>query len=130
MARNSVDLPTPEGPTTSVDSCGTSARSPTWASLRPSGSARSTSGSDRIGPSAATVVMRGSRVSSRADALERVLERSQTLDGGAEIGEPDVAVDEEVHRAVDGAEGVGGLAEAAEVDHLHVIERRDHDDRE
>ena len=79
MARKSVDLPTPEGPTTSVNSCGTSARSPTWASLRPSGSARSTSGSDRIGPSPAAAVMRGSRVSCVARVLEGVLERGQTL---------------------------------------------------
>ena len=37
MARNRVDLPAPEGPMTSVGSCGISARSPTWASLRPLG---------------------------------------------------------------------------------------------
>src|SRR5436305_277351 len=46
MARNKVDLPEPEGPSTSVDSCGISARSPTWASLRPSGSVRSRLGID------------------------------------------------------------------------------------
>ena len=32
-------------------------------------------------------------------ARAKPLERGQTMDGGAEIGEPDVAVDEEVHRA-------------------------------
>src|ERR1700722_5454294 len=54
-----------------------------------------------------------------------LLERGQSLDCGAEIGEADVTVDEEVHRAVDVAERVGRLIEAAEVDDFREIEGRD-----
>ena len=128
MARKNVDLPTPEGPITRVDSCGISARSPTWASLRPSGSLRSRSGIDRTGPVRCGDVDPGPLFLVGAGARESLLEGGQTLDRGAEGGEAGVAVDEEVHRRVDVREGVGRLVEGAEVDLLHhEIEGRDHD---
>ena len=68
---------------------------------------------------------RGRPVVVRERAVEGVLERGQTLDRGAEIGEADVAVDEEIHRAVDVRERVGRLIEAAEVDDFGKVERRD-----
>ena len=57
-------------------------------------------------------------------AVEGLVERRQTVDGRAEVGQADIAVDEEVHRAVDIAERVGGLVELAEVHFLEIIERR------
>ena len=116
IARNSVDLPAPLGPTTSVDSCGTSTRLPIRASLRPSGRCEFEVGDRQrlagrgLGDD---VRRRGPSASARAKASSNEVRR---VDGRAEIGQPDIAVDEEVHRAVDVAECVGGLIELAEVD--------------
>ena len=60
-------------------------------------------------------------------ARECLVERVETRDGRAEIGETDIAVDEEVHLRVDIAECVSGLVEKAERHLLGEIEwRHDH----
>jgi hypothetical protein len=58
-------------------------------------------------------------------ARESFVERGETGDRGAEIGEADVAVDEEIHLSVDVRKGVRCLIERAERNRLGVIERRD-----
>ena len=45
---------------------------------------------------------------------ERLVERGQTIDRRLEVGKADIVVDEEVHRIIDIAKGVGGLIEDAE----------------
>src|SRR5208282_3857728 len=55
---------------------------------------------------------------------EGFFKRRETRDCGPEIGQADVVVNEEVHRAVDVAERVRRLIENAEVDDLQVVERR------
>ena len=133
MARKSVDLPTPEGPTTSVDF------------LRDQHQVGDTGELASVGQRDLDVFQRQGRSLRRLGgdtrrprlvrprAGEGVLERGQTLDRRAEAGEPRILIDEEVHGAVDVAEGVRRLVEGAEVDLLHhEIERRDHhigDDR-
>ena len=93
--------------------------------MRPSGNARSTSFSARVRGLRRLRRQARRLFLVRERAIEGVLERGQTLDRGAEIGEADVAVDKEVHRAVDVAERVGRLIETAEVDDFCEVERGD-----
>src|SRR5271170_3944876 len=60
-------------------------------------------------------------------AREGIVERSQPVDRRAEIGEPDVTVDEKIHRTVDVAESVRGLVELSEVHLFQKIEGCDDD---
>ena len=122
-----MDLPAPLGPTNKVDSCGTSTRLPSRASLRPSGRPSSSSGISSVAPLDGPVTTCGGFVwaaSARAKESSNVVSR---CDRRAEIGEPDVTVDEEIHRSVDVAESVRGLVELSEVHLFHIIEGCDDD---
>ena len=114
MARNSVDLPAPEGPVISVRSPSRKVSASAATTGSPCGS-RTRSCLSSIACAAGRNADRGGACREVPRACNRHLEAVETRDNGAPFGEPAVDRDEEGQRPVDFVEGVCRLLDAAEL---------------
>ena len=128
-ARNSVDLPEPDGPVTRTRSPAATVKSSTASSNPAVGQAEfEVAGADLVIPGALDLDHRR-RHRHEARNAGRHLEAAEPLDHRAPFGELGVGRDEEGQRILHPAEGGGGLHQAAELEGAGEIGRACDDER-
>ena len=130
IARNSVDLPDPEGPASSTRSCGAIVMPSAATCGLPFGSAISSPLRVIPAASAAATLIAGAAASIACALRDRRLEAGEALDHGAPFGERAVHIDEERQRVLHAVEGGCRLRQPAKLKVAGEIRRADEDERE